>query len=165
VFYGFDQYFWHRRGRSEARNRDGLQRRRLRRRREPNQVQLLDGDRRQGVVPGRPHDSDNLVPFLRLDLGLDHEDVVEIFYVAAITQWLRKSLDLQIVNPGLLRTLNSGGTGLDEVPAPPRPGRAGPGMARAHRRPRLTWEGRRTRMRRGRRSDDIQPEGESGPFR
>lgn len=29
-----------------------------------------------------------------LDLGLDHEDVVEIFYNAAITLWLRMSLDL-----------------------------------------------------------------------
>lgn len=48
------------------------------------------------VVPGRPHDdfgigwactefSDDFVPFLRgtFDLGLDHEDVVELYYNTA----------------------------------------------------------------------------------
>ena len=81
-----------------------------------------------GPISGRPYDnfgvawsrtqfSDNFVPFLRqrLHLGLDHEDAVEIFYNAAITQWLRMSLDLQIVDPALKKTLNSSGTALTNV--------------------------------------------------
>ena len=72
-----------------------------------------------GVVPGRPDDnfgigwartqfSNNFVPLLRerFDLGLDQEDVVEAFYNAAITKWLRISLDLQVINPGLQKTLS-----------------------------------------------------------
>ena len=75
-----------------------------------------------GVVPGRPDDSfgvgwsrlqfsNNLVPFLRdaLHLGLDHEDAVELYYNFAATKWLGLTVDLQIVNPGLKKTLGSGG--------------------------------------------------------
>ena len=73
-----------------------------------------------GVVPGRPNDnfgigwartefSSNFVPFLRqrLDLGLDHEDAVEMYYSAALTPWLNATVDLQVVNPGLKKTLDS----------------------------------------------------------
>ena len=73
-----------------------------------------------GVVPGRPNDnfgigwartefSSNFVPFLRqrLDLGLDHEDAVEMYYNAALTPWLNATVDLQVVNPGLKKTLDS----------------------------------------------------------
>jgi porin len=73
-------------------------------------------------VPGRPHDtfgvgwartqfSDNFVPFLRrsLDLGLDHEDAIEMFYNASITQWLNVSLDLQVIEPALKKMLGSSG--------------------------------------------------------
>jgi porin len=76
----------------------------------------------KGVVPGRPRDtfgigwsradfSKNLVPLLRdsLDLGLNHEDTVELYYNAALTGWLNVSVDLQIVNPGLKKTLGSDG--------------------------------------------------------
>jgi porin len=75
-----------------------------------------------GIVPGRPRDSvgigwartefsDHLVPFLRqqLGLGLDREDAIEMYYNAAITKWLNVSLDLQIIEPGLKKTLDSGG--------------------------------------------------------
>jgi porin len=75
-----------------------------------------------GVVPGRPDDSfgvgwsriqfsNNLVPFLRdaLHLGLDHEDAVEMYYNFAVTKWLGLTVDLQIVNPGLKKTLTSSG--------------------------------------------------------
>jgi len=75
-----------------------------------------------GIVPGRPQDSfglgwahtrlsDNFVPFLRerLDLGLTHEDAVEMYYNAAITRWLTATLDLQIINPALKKTLDSAG--------------------------------------------------------
>jgi porin len=128
VFYAFDQYLWQpagdpKRGIGIFFNfgaSDG----------NPNPIKYsyAMGIGGNGVVPGRPHDnfgvgwartklSDKLVPFLRqtLDLGLDHEDAVEMFYNAAITQWLRMSLDLQIINPALQRTLNSSGTALKNV--------------------------------------------------
>jgi porin len=128
VFYGFDQYLWQpagdpKRGIGIFFNfgaSDG----------NPNPIKYSysTGIGGNGVIPGRPHDnfgvgwartklSDKLAPFLRqaLDLGLDHEDAVEIFYNAAITQWLRMSLDLQIINPALQRTLNSSGTALRNV--------------------------------------------------
>ncbi len=73
-----------------------------------------------GVVPGRPDDkfgiawartqfSDNLLPFLRqtLDLGLDHEDAIEMYYNASITPWMTQSIDLQVINSGLKKTLDS----------------------------------------------------------
>jgi porin len=76
----------------------------------------------KGVVPGRPHDtfgigwsriefSDNLAPFLRenLNIGLEHEDVVEMYYNFAVTGWLNATVDLQVVEPGLTKTLNSAG--------------------------------------------------------
>jgi len=75
-----------------------------------------------GIVPGRPSDtfgvgwsridfSNNLVPFLRdaLNLGLDHEDAVELYYNVAVTKWLGLTVDLQIVNQGLKKTLTSSG--------------------------------------------------------
>jgi len=128
VYYSFDQYFWHpggdqKRGIGMFFNfgaSDG----------NPNPIKYsyAAGIGGNGAVPGRRHDnfgvgwartqfSDNFLPLLRktLDLGLDHEDAVEIFYNAAITQWLRMSLDLQIINPGLQKTLNSSGTALKNV--------------------------------------------------
>jgi porin len=94
----------------------------------PIQYSYAAGIGGKGVVPGRPHDdfgvgwartqfSTKFVPFLRqtFDLGLDHEDAVEIFYNAAITPWLRVSLDLQIVNPALKKTLDSSDTALRNV--------------------------------------------------
>jgi porin len=75
-----------------------------------------------GIVPGRPRDSfgvgwartefsDHLVPFLRrqLGLGLEREDAVEMYYNAALTPWLGVTLDLQIVEPALQKTLGAGG--------------------------------------------------------
>jgi porin len=73
-----------------------------------------------GVVPGRPDDkfglgwartqfSDNFLPVLRrtFDLGLDHEDAIEMYYNASITPWTTLSLDLQVINPGLEKKLDS----------------------------------------------------------
>jgi hypothetical protein len=51
----------------------------------------------------------------RFHLGLKHEDAFEAFYNAAITQWLRMSLDLQVVNPALQKTLSSDGNSLKGV--------------------------------------------------
>ena len=80
-----------------------------------------------GVVPGRPRDtlgvgwartefSDKFLPFLRewLRLGLEREDVIEMYYNASITPWLNASLDLQVVEPALTKTLSSSG-GLADV--------------------------------------------------
>ena len=76
----------------------------------------------KGVVPGRANDdfgigwsrmtfSDNFVPSLRdaFDLGLNHEDAVEIYYKAAVTPWLDVSPSLQIINSGLNKVLDSSG--------------------------------------------------------
>ena len=76
----------------------------------------------KGVVPGRPDDtfgigwsrvefSKDLVPILRrtLDLGLEREDAVEAYYNVAVTPWLGVTLDLQVVEPGLRKTLSSSG--------------------------------------------------------
>jgi porin len=122
VFYGFDQYVWQpagdpKRGIGVFFNfgaSDGEA--------NPIKYSYSMGIGGKGIVPGRPHDtfgvgwartqfSDNLVPFLRqtLDLGLDHEDAVEMYYNASITRWLNMSLDLQVINPGLKKTLSSNG--------------------------------------------------------
>ena len=55
--------------------------------------------------------SNNLVPFLRkaLNLGLNNEDAVEMYYNFAVTKWLGHTVDLQIVDPGLKKTLGSSG--------------------------------------------------------
>jgi porin len=122
VFYGFDQYFWHpggdqKRGIGMFFNfgaSDGKA--------NPLKYSFNVGIGGKGVVPGRPHDtfgvgwartqfSDNFLPFLRreLDLGLDQEDAVEMYYNASLTRWLNMSLDLQVIDPGLKKTLGSSG--------------------------------------------------------
>jgi porin len=76
----------------------------------------------KGVVPGRPGDSfgigwsrvdfsRDLLPGVRqsLGLGLSHEDAVEMYYNAAIAPWLYVTLDLQIVEPGLKKDIDSTG--------------------------------------------------------
>ncbi len=75
----------------------------------------------KGVVPGRPNDdfgigwartefSDDFVPYLRstFDLGLDHEDAIEVYYNASVTPWLNISPSFQFISPALDRTLNAG---------------------------------------------------------
>jgi porin len=77
----------------------------------------------KGVVPGRPRDafgigwartkfSDNFVPFLRntFNLGLEHEDAVELYYNASVTPWLSISPSLQIISPALNQVLDSSGS-------------------------------------------------------
>jgi NAD(P)H dehydrogenase (quinone) len=84
----------------------------------------------KGVAPSRRNDTFGLalertqfssafIPFLRerLDLGLEHEDVFEAYYNFAITGWLSATADLQIVNSGLKKTLNSSGTTLVNLDA------------------------------------------------
>jgi porin len=93
----------------------------------PIQYSFIAGLGGKGVVPGRSDDnfglgiartqfSGEFVPFLRqaLNLGLQHEDAIEMYYNAAITHWLNLTADLQIINPGLTKTLNGSG-GLTSV--------------------------------------------------
>ena len=122
MFYGFEQYLWHPGG---DRTRgigifftfgasDGKA--------NPVKYSYSMGIGGKGVVPGRPHDSfgigwartelsDNFLPLLRqqLGLGLEREDAFELYYSAAVTSWLNASLDLQIINPALTKTLSSSG--------------------------------------------------------
>jgi porin len=122
MFYGFDQYLWHP-GSDRSRGvgvffnfgaSDGKA--------NPIKYSYSMGVGGKGVVPGRPHDtfgvgwartefSDDFLPFLReqLRLGLEREDAVEIFYNASITAWLNATVDLQVIEPALTRTLGSSG--------------------------------------------------------
>ncbi len=122
VYYNFDQYLWSPGG-DPTRGvgpffrfgvSDGLA--------NPIKYHFNVGIGGKGVVPGRPRDtfgigwsriefSKDLVPLLRkaLDLGLEHEDAVEAYYNVAVTPWLGVTLDLQVVKPGLKKTLGSNG--------------------------------------------------------
>ena len=122
VYYGFDQYLWHPGG-DATRGiglfftfgaSDGKA--------NPIKYSYSMGIGGNGVVPGRPRDtfgigwartefSDDFFPFLRqqLALGLEREDAVEVFYNASITPWLNATLDLQIIEPALTKTLNASG--------------------------------------------------------
>jgi porin len=120
--YAFDQYFWQPEGDPKRGvgvffafgTSDG----------NPNPIQysFLTGIGGKGVLPGRPDDSFGIgvartefssafVPLLRqqFNLGLQHEDAIEMYYNAAITSWLNATADLQIINPGLNKALNSFG--------------------------------------------------------
>jgi porin len=74
----------------------------------------------KGVVPKRPSDdfgigysrtefSDYFVADLRerFDLGLDHEDALEIYYSMAVTPWLTVTPSVQAVRSGLERYLDA----------------------------------------------------------
>jgi porin len=128
VYYNFDQYLWHPGG-DQTRGigaffrfgvSDG----------NPNPIKYaynvgLGG---KGLVPGRRRDtfgigwartqlSDDFVPFLRerLNLGLSKEDAVEMYYNFSITPAINATLDLQIVDPALRKTLNKAGDSLENV--------------------------------------------------
>lgn len=122
AYYNADQYLWQPEGHPDrgiglffgAGTSDG----------NPNPIQysFTAGIGGKGIVPGRPGDSfgigwsraqfsSDFVPFLRqrLDLGLDHEDVVEAYYNAALTPALGLTLDLQAIAPALTKQLNAAG--------------------------------------------------------
>lgn len=128
VNYAFDQYLWQPKGDAKhgvgvffsASASDG----------NPNPVKyhFLTGIGGKGVGSSRPDDSYGLgfartqfsgafVPFLRerLDLGLEHEDAVEMYYNLALTGWLSITADLQIIDPGLKKTLISTPLGLENI--------------------------------------------------
>jgi len=128
AYYSFDQYFWQPAGDPKrgigaffsAGVTDG----------NPNPIKyaLMGGIGGKGVVPGRPDDSfgvgvaqthfsDEFVPFLRqhLNLGLDNENTLEMYYNFAVTKWLAVSADLQIIDPALKKALSPSGPGLTNV--------------------------------------------------
>ena len=121
VYYNFDQYLWTRPGDPlqgvgiffRAGVSDGQA--------NPILHHFNVGIGGKGLVPGRPRDtwgvgwsridfSNNLFPILRerLDLGLDHEDTVEAYYNAAVTRWLGVTVDLQVIDQGLKRSIEAG---------------------------------------------------------
>ena len=128
VNYAFDQYLWQPAGDDKhgigvfasVGGSDG----------NPNPIKwaFIAGVGGKGVGPSRPDDSYGVgfartqfssafVPFLRerLDLGLEYEDAVEIYYNLAITGWLTATADLQIIDPGLKKTLSSSGLALVNI--------------------------------------------------
>ena len=76
----------------------------------------------KGVVPGRPNDSfgigwarsefsNDILPIVRnrLNVGLEEENDVELYYNAALTPWLEATLDLQIIDSGLNKRIDNSG--------------------------------------------------------
>ena len=65
-----------------------------------------------GIGWARTELSDHFVPLLRqrLRLGLGHEDAIELYYNAALTRWLGATLDLQIIEQALAKTLDGSGS-------------------------------------------------------
>jgi porin len=108
MWYSFDQYLWQPHGDSKRGigifftfgASDG----------NPNPIDYFYsvGFSGNGVVPRRPHDnfgvgwartqfSDDFVPLLRqkLNLGLNTENAIELYYNGAVTPWLNGTLDLR----------------------------------------------------------------------
>jgi porin len=127
VSYAFDQYFWQPAG--DAKHGIGVFLATGVSDGNPNPIKyaFLAGIGGKGV-PGRPEDSYGVgfartqfssafIPFLRqrLGLGLNHESALEAYYNVGITGWLSATADLQIIDPGLNKTLNSSGRGLENV--------------------------------------------------
>ena len=122
VYYNFDQFLWSPKGDPKSGIgaffrfgiSDGIA--------NPIKYAYNVGLGGKGIVPGRPLDtfgvgwartqmSSNFVPFLRqqLNLGLDKEDAVEMYYNFSVTRWLNATLDLQVIDPALNKFLNSSG--------------------------------------------------------
>ena len=120
VYYNFDQFLWSPQGQPDKGIgaffrfgiSDGIA--------NPIKYAYNVGLGGKGIVPGRPMDtfgvgwartqmSSNFVPFLRqrLNLGLDKEDAVEMYYNFSVTKWLNATLDLQVIDPALNKFLNS----------------------------------------------------------
>jgi porin len=123
MYYTFDQYVWQPAG--DPKRGVGLYFTFGASDGDPNPIQYFYnlGIGGNGVVPGRPQDnfgigwartqfSGDFVPLLRqtLGLGLTVENAIELYYNTAVTPWLNATLDLQIVNPGLKKTLDASGT-------------------------------------------------------
>jgi porin len=119
ISYAFDQYFWQPDGDPKhgvgvffgfgASDGDP----------DPVQYAYIAGIGGKGVLPGRPDDnfgigvartqfSSSLFPFLRqqLNLGLQREDAIEMYYNMAVTPWMNVTSDIQIVDSGLNRAVS-----------------------------------------------------------
>ena len=128
IYYNFDQYLWSPAGDADRGigvffrfgASDGVA--------NPIKYTYNVGIGGNGIVPGRPSVnfgigwartelSDNFVPFLRqtLRLGLGREDVIEIYYNAVFAPWINTTLDLQIIDQALARTLDSSGARLRDL--------------------------------------------------
>jgi porin len=70
-----------------------------------------------GVGIARTRFSSAFVPLLRttLDLGLEHEDALELYYNCAVTGWLTATADLQVIDLGLKKTLDTSSLGLTNM--------------------------------------------------
>ena len=122
VYYNFDQFLWSPEGQPDKGIgaffrfgiSDGIA--------NPVKYAYNVGLGGKGIVPGRPRDtfgigwartqmSSDFVPFLRqrLNLGLDKEDAVEMYYNFSVTKWLNATLDLQVIDPALNKFLDSSG--------------------------------------------------------
>ena len=122
VYYNFDQFLWSPKGQPDKGIgaffrfgiSDGIA--------NPIKYAYNVGLGGKGIVPGRPADSfgigwartqmsSNFVPLLRqrLDLGLDKEDAVEMYYNFSIAKWLNATLDLQVIDPALNKFLDTSG--------------------------------------------------------
>jgi porin len=64
-----------------------------------------------GLGVARTQFSNALVPFLRqrLNLGLQREDAIEMYYNIAVTPWLSVTADVQFINPAQTKALASSG--------------------------------------------------------
>jgi porin len=122
VYYNFDQFLWSPKGQPDKGIgaffrfgiSDGIA--------NPVKYAYNVGVGGKGIVPGRPADSfgvgwartqfsSDFVPFLRqrLNLGLDKEDAVEMYYNFSIAKWLNATFDLQVIDPALNKFLDSSG--------------------------------------------------------
>src|SRR6266536_5048051 len=122
VYYNFDQFLWSPKGDPKSGIgaffrfgiSDGIA--------NPIKYAYNVGIGGKGIVPGRKQDtfgvrwartqlSSNFIPFLRqrLNLGLDKEDAVEMYYNFSIAKWLNATLDLQVIDPALNKFLDSSG--------------------------------------------------------
>ena len=122
IYYNFDQYLWNP-DRNPNRGvgifgRFGVSDGKA----NPVKYQFSLGVGGKGVFAGREQDSfgigwsrlqfsDEFVPFLHknLGIGLVHEDSVELYYNFALTGWLNLTMDLQVIEPGIKKTLTSSG--------------------------------------------------------
>jgi len=121
IYYNFDQYLWNP-DRNPNRGigvfgRFGVSDGKA----NPIKYHFSFGIGGKGVLAGREQDtfgigwsrlefSDEFVPFLRknVGIGLQHEDTVELYYNFALTGWVNLTADLQVIEPGLKKTLTNG---------------------------------------------------------
>ena len=128
LYYNFDQYLWSPAGAADKGFgmffRFGVSDGKV----NPVKYSFNVGFSGNGVIPGRPNDtfgigwsrvelSDDLLSALRsrVDIGLEREDAVEMYYNFALAKSIGLSLDLQVVPPAVKKTVSPSGGGLKDV--------------------------------------------------